>query len=145
MKELISIYNFFFYRQLYDASVYWSSNSFTKHEITSETPLNFDTNIYPNHIMSAEQKKQYHMNQDKGVSNHNMLTVNNNCLQNENYNTNKINLGTKTYTDLSSSSCWTNINNNSLRRDIKNNNNFNYNGNKKGRLNDDTAISFANI
>ena len=145
MKELISIYNFFFYRQLYDASVYWSSNSFTKHEITSETPLNFDTNMYPNHIMSAEQKKQYHMNQDKGVSNHNMLTVNNNCLQNENYNTNKINLGTKTYTDLSSSSCWTNINNNSLRRDIKNNNNFNYNGNKKGRLNDDTAISFANI
>ena len=145
MKELISIYNFFFYRQLYDASVYWSSNSFTKHEITSETPLNFDTNMYPNHIMSAEQKKHYHMNQDKGVSNHNMLTVNNNCLQNENYNTNKINLGTKTYTDLSSSSCWTNINNNSLRRDIKNNNNFNYNGNKKGRLNDDTAISFANI
>ena len=145
MKELISIYNFFFYRQLYDASVYWSSNSFTKHEITSETPLNFDTNMYPNHIMSAEQKKQYHMNQDKGVSNHNMLTVNNNCLQNENYNTNKINLGTKTYTDLSSSSCWTNINNNSLRRDIKNNNNFNYNGNKKGRLNDDTVISFANI
>ena len=144
MKELISIYNFFFYRQLYDASVYWSSNSFTKHEITSETPLNFDTNMYPNHIMSAEQKKQYHMNQDKEVSNHNMLTVNNNCLQNENYNTNKINLGTKTYTDLSSSSCWTNINNNSLRRDIKNNNNFNYNGNKKGRLNDDTAISFAN-
>ena len=144
MKELISIYNFFFYRQLYDASVYWSSNSFTKHEITSETPLNFDTNMYPNHIMSAEQKKQYHMNQDKGVSNHNMLTVNNNCLQNENYNTDKINLGTKTYTDLSSSSCWTNINNNSLRRDIKNNNNFNYNGNKKGRLNDDTAISFAN-
>ena len=145
MKELISIYNFFFYRQLYDASVYWSSNSFTKHEITSETPLNFDTNMYPNHIMSAEQKKQYHMNQDKEVSNHNMLTVNNNCLQNENYNTNKINLGTKTYTDLSSSSCWTNINNNSLRRDIKNNNNFNYNGNKKGRLNDDTVISFANI
>ena len=145
MKELISIYNFFFYRQLYDASVYWSSNSFTKHEITSETPLNFDTNMYPNHIMSAEQKKQYHMNQDKGVSNHNMLTVNNNCLQNENYNTNKINLGTKTYTDLSSSSCWTNINNNSLRRDIKNNDNFNYNGNKKGRLNDDTVISFANI
>ena len=145
MKELISIYNFFFYRQLYDASVYWSSNSFTKHEITSETPLNFDTNMYPNHIMSAEQKKQYHMNQDKGVSNHNMLTVNNNCLQNENYNTNKINLGTKTYTDLSSSSCWTNISNNSLRRDIKNNNNFNYNGNKKGRLNDDTVISFANI
>ena len=125
--------------------MYWNSNSFTKHEVTSETTLNFDTNMYPNPILLTEQKKQYHMNHEKGVTNHNMLPVNNNYMQNENYNTNKINLGTKTYTDLSSSSCWTNLNNNILRRDIKNNNNCNYNGNKKGRLNDDIAISFANI
>ena len=145
MKELMSIYDFFFHRQLYDASVYWNSNSFTRRDVTSETSLNFDTNMYTNHIMSTEQKKQYHMNQEKGVSNHNMLPMNNNYIQNENYNTNKINLGTKTYTDLSASNCWTNLNNNSLKRDIKNSDNFNYNGNKKGRLNDDIAISFANI
>ena len=101
--------------------------------------------MYPNPILLTEQKKQYHMNHENGVTSHNMLPVNKSYMQNENYNTNKINLGTKTYTDLSSSSCWTNLNNNILRRDIKNNNNCNYNGNKKGRLNDDIAISFANI
>ena len=125
--------------------MYWNSNSFTKHEVTSETTLNFDTNMYPNPILLTEQKKQYHMNHENGVTSHNMLPVNKSYMQNDNYNTNKINLGAKTYTDLSSSSCWTNLNNNILRRDIKNNNNCNYNGNKKGRLNDDIAISFANI
>ena len=90
-----------FYSQLYDASVYWNSNSFFKHEVTSETPLNFVRNMYPNHKMSAEYKKQYNMDQENEVNNHNMLPVNNNYVQNETYNTNEINIGNKTYTNLS--------------------------------------------
>lgn len=57
---------------MYDASVYWNSNSYIKHEVTSETPLNLVTNMYSNHIMSTQQKKQYNMNQEKEVTNHNM-------------------------------------------------------------------------
>ena len=130
---------------MYDASMYWNSNSFIKHEVTSETPLNFNTNMYPNHITSAEQRKQYNMNQENEVTNHNMLPVNNNYMQNETYNTNEIDIGNITYVNLSPSSCWVNVNNNRLCRNINDNNNFTYNRNKKVRLNEDVAISFANM
>ena len=112
---------------MYDASVYWNSNSYIKHEVTSETLLNLNSNMYLNHIISAEQREQYNMNQENEVTSHNMLPANNHYMQNETCNTNEIDIGNRTYANMSPSSCWVNVSNNSLWSNINDNNNFTYN------------------